>query len=144
MRIAIDGFELDGNFTGVGRYLKNLLSALLKIDDKNSYELIKRDPEDEFVKDNLKIKSIPFSGSHSKWQNSSLSGYLKKERPDIFFSPNHSIPLLYNGRSMMTIHDVSWKGVPKDFSIKERFSRNIKTGISLKKCEKSSSWWIVR
>lgn len=136
MKIAIDGFEIDGNFTGVGRYLRNLLDGILKFDKKNSYTLFKRGETDPFQKDNLKIVTLPSSKSHTRWQNTDLLRSLKNEQFDLFFSPNHTVPLFYKGRSFMTVHDVSWRGVPRDFSWKERFSRDIRTRISLKKCEK--------
>jgi len=136
LRIAIDGFELDGNFTGVGRYLKNLLNAILRTDKENSYTLFKKNNNDPFKKNNLKVISLPSSLSYARWQNGKLIKALNGENFDLFFSPNHTIPLFYKGRSFMTVHDVSWKGVPKDFSLKEKFSRGLRTNISLRKCEK--------
>ncbi len=136
MRIAIDGFELDGNFTGVGRYLKNLLNAILRTDKENSYTLFKKNNNDPFKKNNLKVISLPSSQSYARWQNGKLIKALDSENFDLFFSPNHTIPIFYKRRSFMTVHDVSWRGIPGNFSMKERLSRDIRTRLSINKCEK--------
>ena len=50
MRIAIDGYELNRAFTGVGRYLLNLLEAMLNIDGENEYTV--------FLKENSENSDI--------------------------------------------------------------------------------------
>ncbi len=134
MNIAIDGFEINSRFTGVGRFLYNLLDALVKIDKKNHYTLFVKEIANHQIKsDNLKTVILNSEKSHTRWQNSDLKDALKRENFDLFFSPNHSIPFFYKGLSLMTIPDVSWKGVPGDFSFKERTVRDIKTRFSIKK-----------
>lgn len=134
MKIAVDGYELHKSFTGVGRYLANLLNALVKVDRENRYILYLREPPGQQIGDlNLSTKIISFGGSHTRWQNTVFIRALKKENPDLLFSPDHSIPLLYRGPAMMTIHDPSWKTQRKDYSFKERLVRDYKTRISVRK-----------
>ncbi len=135
MRIAVDGYELNSEFTGVGRFLKNLIFSIAKIDKNNSYTLFLRE-EFDIGKEHLNIIKIVLRSkkSYTKWQNSNLIKALNSGGFDLFFSPNHSIPFFYKGNSLMTIPDVSWRGVPEDFSVKERFTRDIKTKFSIKKC----------
>jgi glycosyltransferase involved in cell wall biosynthesis len=136
MKIAVDGFEWNHSFTGVGRYLYNLLQALLPIDKENHYTLFLREPPArEFSAANLTIRVLPTGKSHTRWQNSDLIRALNQGNFDLFFSPNHSIPLRYKGRSFLTLHDVSWKTMRGDYSWKERRVRDIKTRISFKKAE---------
>jgi len=136
MKIAVDGYELNSDFTGVGRFLKNLIFSIAKIDKSNSYTLFLKE---EFIipKEHKNIIKVVLKStkSHTKWQNSDLIRALNSENFDLFFSPNHSIPFFYKGNSLMTIPDVSWKGVPEDFTVKERFMRDIKTRFSIKKCQ---------
>lgn len=135
MRIAIDGYELNSGFTGVGRFLFNLVQALLKIDHKNSYTIFLKEKFDLLdLPENIEVVILDSDKTHTKWENSDLRKALNKRDFDLFFSPNHSVPFLYRGRSVMTIHDVSWKGVPGDFSLKEKFTRDLKTKLSIKKC----------
>ena len=140
MRIAVDGFEWNRSFTGVGRYLYNLLQAMLQIDKENHYTLFLREEHArELSADNLTIRVLPTSKSHTRWQNSDLIRALNQGHFDLFFSPNHSIPLRYNGRSFLTLHDVSWRTMRRDYSWKERRVRDLKSRISFKKAELISS-----
>ncbi len=137
MKIAIDGYELHKSFTGVGRYLQNLLDAILKIDTDNKYTIFLKENSDLLTKyKNLDIKILESDKSHTRWQNTDLIKALNSENFDLFFSPNHSIPLFYKKRSFMTVHDPSWKTMKNDYSFKERTIRDIKTKISIKRSEK--------
>jgi glycosyltransferase involved in cell wall biosynthesis len=134
MKIAIDGYELNSTFTGVGRYLHNLLKSMLKYDLKNQYTLYLREvPVFDLNFKNLRIIVLNFNKSHTRWQNTVLIKALRHDKYDLFFSPDHSLPLLYRGKSVLTIHDPSWKTQKADYSLKERTVRDFKTGISLRK-----------
>lgn len=136
MRISIDGYELNRTYTGVGRYLHNLLKALLKADTENEYILyLTEELPLELEAANLKVKVVTGT-SHTKWQNGPLLSALRQDTPDLFFSPNHSLPFMWKGPSVMTVHDVSWKVVKRDFSLKERVIRNFKTSIALRRSKK--------
>ncbi len=136
MKIAIDGYELNRSYTGVGRYLYNLLREILSIDKDNQYQLyVTEELPLKLDAPNLKVSDIG-SNSHTKWQNSNLYKALKTDKPDLFFSPNHSLPLFWKGPSVMTVHDVSWRVVKQDFSAKERIIRDLKTYLALKKASK--------
>ncbi len=134
MKIAVDGYELNSSFTGIGRFLLNLLTSLSQIDKENSYTLFLKEKYD-LPENSSNIRTIVLKSekSHTRWQNSDLRKALNRGDFDLFFSPNHSLPLFYKGLSLMTIPDVSWKGVPGDFSFKERTVRDLKTRLSIKK-----------
>jgi len=137
MKIAVDGFDLVQQSTGVGRFLKNLLPELLKNDPENSYHLFLR--EDNHVLDgfaNLEKTIIPEKGGYSFWQNGPLRKKLVAGGYDLLFAPNGQLPFVYRGRSVLVIHDVSWKAIPSDFSWKERTGKDIKCRWSLKRAER--------
>ena len=136
MRIAIDGYELQQRFTGVGRYLFNLLSAILALDGSNDYTLFLKEETDQTPRaDNLRPVVIHTDISHTRWQNTTLRRHLGKQDFDLFFSPNHSLPLFLRQRSFMTIHDVSWRVLPRDYSLKERMVRDLKTRASCRRAD---------
>lgn len=135
MKIAVDGYELNSGFTGVGRFLQNLILAIAKIDTENSYTLfLREDFKLPGKHKNINKVILESNKTHTRWQNTDLRRALNRSDFDIFFSPNHSVPIRYKGFSLMTIPDVSWKGVPGDFSIKERLMRDLRTRLSIKKC----------
>jgi len=136
MRIAVDGFELRKRFTGVGRFLANLLDALLERDRDNHYTLFLKESSPRVpTRSNLESRVLEGADTHTRWQNGALHRALKRGGFDLFLSPDHSVPLLYWGRSFMTIHDVSWKTQPADYSLKERTVRDLKTRIGVRRAQ---------
>lgn len=111
MRIGIDARLW--NETGVGRYIRNLISELHKIDKKNQYVL--------FVTPEVYAgKSLDFiQGKESKWSlvQSDITWHsveeqllfykvLENEYLDLVHFPYFSIPILYNRPYVITIHDL--------------------------------------
>jgi glycosyltransferase involved in cell wall biosynthesis len=107
MRIVIDARML--YWTGIGRYTKALLHELAQIDHENQYVVLVRradwklwEPEaDNFVKVESSVN--PYSLAE-QWQ---LYLQLKALAPDLvhFTAPN--APLLYAGKRVTTIHDLT-------------------------------------
>jgi len=136
MKIAVDGFEIGKSFTGVGRYIYNLLREILNIDQTNEYTLfLKEEISSPFEAANLKTIVLDSNSSHTRWQNTKLIQALKNYSYDLFFSPNHSIPFFYRGKSLLTQHDASWITQKKDYSLKERLVRHFKSKYSFNKAQ---------
>jgi len=96
------------NETGVGRYIRNLVWELAKIDTKNEYIL--------FLKEN-EFKNVELPGKnfrkvladihwHSLKEQRVLSGILNKENLDLMHFPYFSVPINYAKSFVMTIHDL--------------------------------------
>ncbi len=104
MKIGIDARLW--NQTGVGRYIRNLVLNLEKIDKKNDYVLFAR------RKDKVKISSKNFRVIEADIPWHSLSEQLKfpnvlyKEDLDLMHFPYISAPLFYNKPFVLTIHDL--------------------------------------
>lgn len=107
MKIGIDArlaFE-----TGVGRYIRNLISELSKIDTKNTYTLFLT-PQ---AKQNLWF-TVPNSWNvhktdihwHSLKEQIQFSDILMKENFDLMHFPYFSLPIRYNRPFVVTIHDL--------------------------------------
>ncbi len=112
MRVGIDARLW--NQTGVGRYTRNLVYNLLKIDKKNSYVLFVREQDYENIKyqisnikyDNkLKIVSVNISW-HSFAEQLRFPRIINKEKVDLMHFPYFSVPFLYNKPFVVTIHDL--------------------------------------
>lgn len=107
MKIVIDARML--YWTGIGRYTKSLLHELPQIDQENQYVVLVRradwklwEPEaPNFTKVECSVN--PYSLGE-QWQ---LYLQLRALEPDLvhFTAPN--APLLYNGRRVVTIHDLT-------------------------------------
>lgn len=137
MKIAVDGFDLNQQSTGVGRYLKNLLPEIVSRDPKNRYTLFVRDADalpDAGV--SLETKVIPFAGGYTRWQNGPLLRALRAGAYEFLFAPGNQLPLFFHGRTALTVHDVAWRVQAGDFSFKERTGKDWKCRWSVKRADR--------
>ena len=88
MRIGIDARLW--NESGVGRYTRNLVKWLKKIDKENEYILIS-----------------PKLRWHTLKEQVLLPRILEKEKLDLVHFPYFSVPVLYNKPFVVTIHDLT-------------------------------------
>src|SRR5947209_4569205 len=104
MRIGIDARLW--NQTGVGRYIRNLVLNLGKIDKKNEYVLF------TLAKNNVRVNSSNFKivetdiPWHSLREQFEFTSLLKREDLDLVHFPYISAPLFYNKPFVLTIHDL--------------------------------------
>lgn len=140
MRIGVDARVLEGRVTGIGRYLSNILKNIQVIDSKNEYFLFSYRgasfPESERIKN---IPTFPFlpTGVLRKvispfWLNFVLPSYLAKYRVDLFFSPNHFLPLRkLKAKTVVTIHDLFPKVDKRLHPLYYNIYANIFLGLSI-------------
>lgn len=122
MRIGIDARTIlnpeKGEAIGVGHYTYQLIRHLLEIDKENEYVLffdfrVREKDIKKFSQPNVKIRFYPFS-DYKKYlpgiYNEILgSAILSKEKLDLIHTTSHAsrIPMSYNGKTIVTIHDLS-------------------------------------
>ncbi len=109
--------------SGVGRYIRNLVSNLQELDRKNEYYLLllKKDYDletDEILK-RLPRRFAPRNDNGSnfhkvladfRWygvtEQIRLPRILKQIKPDLVHFPHFNVPILYRGKFIVTIHDL--------------------------------------
>lgn len=98
--------------TGIGRYIRNLLEHLQKIDRENNYYifLLKDDFNGlNFAKNFHKVSAnIPWYGLTEQIKFPKL---INKYNLDLMHFPHFNVPYLYKGMYVVTIHDL----IPLDF-----------------------------
>jgi glycosyltransferase involved in cell wall biosynthesis len=104
--------------TGVEVSTVELIKALLKLDQVNNYWLYSPSPLSG-VELNERVRNIVVPGKRL-WTLRSLSGELKRSRPDIFWSPSNFLPFNLPAKSVATIHDLAFYLYPQSYSIKSR------------------------
>ena len=103
-KIAIDARTLPSTS---GRYLRGLLKYLQEIDDVNQYYILLRDLGDwKPVKKNFKTVHAPFA-DFSFAEQLKLLGLLRKLKPDLVHFGMPQYPILYFGKRINTIHDLT-------------------------------------
>ncbi len=88
MKIVIDARMYQES--GVGRYIRNLISQLEKLDKKNDYTILKQP--------NIKWYGIS--------EQIKLPKILAKLKLDLVHFPHFNVPIFYSGKFVVTIHDL--------------------------------------
>jgi len=117
MRVAIDARELQGQPTGVGRYLSGLLDAWKTLPAAASHEF---------------VLCAPGTGESrgTAWEQLALPRRVRRARADVLFAPGYTAPLSCPVPQVVAIHDVSFAAHPEWFGWREGVRRRILTRLS--------------
>jgi len=98
------------NQTGVGRYIRNLVINLEKIDKKNDYVLFIRGQDRDEVEKQLAGSKWRIVITNIKWhsleEQVTFPRILEKQKLDLMHFPYFSVPASYNKPLVITIHDL--------------------------------------
>ena len=136
MRIGVDiRVLMDKYYSGISEYTANLLTALLRQDQKNHYRLFYNSWHDQaerlsaWEKKNATLVA-------TRWPNKVFNYLLQKSLAwpkidnllggvDIFWSPHFNFsrlnPLPYGPKKIITVHDLSFLRYPEFFSRRKNF-----------------------
>ena len=112
-RIGVDARLLAEPVTGIGRYLQEILSRLVK--GGHEWYLYSHKPIiiGNWDMGNVRVKNVNIKGRALRmlWAQTILPYWANKDNLDIFWSPAHRLPryLPANIASVVTIHDLVWK-----------------------------------
>jgi glycosyltransferase involved in cell wall biosynthesis len=109
MKIGIDARMYSSAFTGIGRYVAELIAGLAQQDEQNEYVLFMR-PEQaaNFRLPARNFRVVAVTASHySLAEQTSFLAALWRERLDLMHFTHFNTPLLYTGRTVVTIHDLT-------------------------------------
>jgi len=109
MRIGIDARIWGSSSRGVGRYVQNLVENLEKIDRKNQYFIFLREPG--FNSYQPKNKNFHKVLADVTWYGAKeqvmMPGIFSASNLDLLHVPHFNVPLLYQGKMVVTIHDLT-------------------------------------
>ena len=105
MKICIDARMY--RESGIGRYIRNLLSSLQIIDQENHYIiLLTKENFQDFVLGKNFEKVLADFRWYGVAEQIKLLGLLKLFKPDLVHFPHFNAPLFYNGKFVVTVHDL--------------------------------------
>lgn len=116
---------LDARFwseSGIGRYLRNLIGELQQLDRLNEYFILhlKKD-YDTLVYPSKNFKKVLADfGWYGVEEQFKLPKLLKRLNPDLIHFPHFNVPIFYDGRFVVTIHDL----IHQHFSTREATLHN--------------------
>ncbi len=96
------------NETGVGRYIRNLVTELADIDKENEFVLFFK--KEEYETYALPGKNFTKKLAEVRWhtfkEQTAFKNILEKEKLDVVHFPYFSYPVGYKGKFVITIHDL--------------------------------------
>jgi glycosyltransferase involved in cell wall biosynthesis len=135
VHVAIDGRELLGRPTGVGRYLGHLLrvwSADPGFPHRLSIVTPSTAPESlRALAPRASWHPAPARSAGTWWEQTRLPAALRALRPDVFFAPAYTAPIRLPCPLVLVVHDVSYFAHPEWFGAREGFRRRWLTRASV-------------
>lgn len=106
MRIGIDARFY--GITGIGRYVKNLISELEKLDKKNEYVIFLR--KENFAKYQPQNPNFSKILANYSWysfkEQMMMPAKIFTQKVDLMHFPHFNIPIFWPGKFVLTIHDL--------------------------------------
>lgn len=113
-RIGIDARMYSARFTGIGRYNYELIHHLAAFDKENTYVIFLNEPEfEEFELFAPNIEKVLVNARH--YSLAEQTTFLKKiweAKIDLMHFTHFNSPLLYKGKQVVTIHDLTLSYYP--------------------------------
>lgn len=109
LKIGIDCRMYSSHFTGIGRYVFELVENLQKIDLHNQYVLFFNQPEYiNFQAGNPNFSKVLVDARHySLAEQTKFLNILNREKLDLMHFTHFNRPIFYNRPSVVTIHDLT-------------------------------------
>lgn len=141
MKIGIDCRMYSSNFTGIGRYVYELVDQLQKIDHHNQYVLFFNNPEfEKFKAINPKnFKKVLVNAKHySLKEQLKFLHILNRENLDLMHFTHFNAPIFYHRPAVVTIHDLTLHFFPgkKMATPFHRLAYNLTLKSAVKKAKK--------
>jgi len=107
-KIGIDARFYSSNFTGIGRYAAELIRYLAELDTENEYVIFLNDPQyNQFVVPNERFTKVLVNARHYSFaEQTKFLLMIQREKLDLMHFTHFNAPLLYNGKTVVTIHDL--------------------------------------
>jgi glycosyltransferase involved in cell wall biosynthesis len=127
LHIGIDGRELVGRPTGVGRYLSAVLKAWAT-DPAVPHRFtvfVPADPPSDLVALGGRVswQVLPARSAGTWWEQTRLGRAANRAMPDVFFAVGYTAPLRLRCPLVVVIHDVSFFAHPEGFAVREGLRR---------------------
>ncbi|MDA1284711.1 MAG: glycosyltransferase, partial [Proteobacteria bacterium] len=143
VRIGVDVKSLTHPLSGIGRYTSSLLQ---KMTLNESYDWVfyshKPIPTSLWSKKNIIFRNLDLpefiKGHYIFWSQLILPFWIKKDGIDLFWSPNHRLPLFLpkSVKCIVTIHDLVWKKTPQTMTVSNKILDSFFMPRSVKMADK--------
>jgi glycosyltransferase involved in cell wall biosynthesis len=135
MHIAIDASRATvERSTGTEHYARELIRHLIHLNgtlsEPHTLHLYFRDtPAPDLLPDSVHVVSHVISFARL-WTHARFAAALWQTRPDVTFVPAHTLPFVFPGRSVVTVHDLGYHHFPEAHPRTQRLYLNLTTRYS--------------
>lgn len=147
MLIGFDGKRAVNNLTGLGNYSRLVIEALAKADDRVHQLLVyapemRNNPRLEAIKSlsNVEFRFPGNVGFHgSMWRTFGITNHLRADNVEIYHGLSNELPLnIRKGgvKSVVTIHDLIYRRLPRCYSPADRLLYDFKYGHSARNADR--------
>jgi glycosyltransferase involved in cell wall biosynthesis len=135
LRIALDASRTTvPRVTGTEHYAIRLLQSLIALNETDAYRhhltLYFRDPPPPDLFPASAFVTHRVLPQRRLWTHLRFARALWQDRPDVTFVPAHTLPLIFPGRAVVTVHDLGFKIFPKAHPTRQRFYLDLTTRFS--------------
>ncbi len=134
MRIAIDASRCTvKRVTGTEQYAIQLIRALIRCEHPHQITLYFRDePAPDLFPQSSQVvyRVIPFRRA---WTHLRFAAELWRGRPDVTFVPAHTLPILFPGQAVVTVHDLGYRWFPQAHAFGQRLYLDWTTRFSARR-----------
>jgi glycosyltransferase involved in cell wall biosynthesis len=130
LHVAVDGRELLGKPTGVGRYLSEILRVWAAMSDGPRVTVVVPEspaPAVTAIGDSLEWHVTASRSRGTRWEQTRLPRAISAIGPDVFLAPGNTAPLLTRYPMAAIIYDVSFFARPEWFSARDGLRRRVLT-----------------
>ena len=125
--------------TGIGRYLESVLLPLADMAGGltefvllSGRPLCNRAALDLVKAGRMRARTVNFPSLYA-WQQTGMGAQILRLRPDVHFTPDGLLPLVFRGKSVGALQDVLWKRHPETLSRHIRMVFGLRQKASLKR-----------
>jgi glycosyltransferase involved in cell wall biosynthesis len=113
-KIVIDARMYGAEQTGIGKYIARLLQYVPPLMPEAEFVVFMRQPEfGNFMSPHLNVKKRKTSAYWYGYKEQALfPAEIASEKPDLVHFPHFNVPLLYRGKFIVTIHDLTPHSFP--------------------------------
>jgi glycosyltransferase involved in cell wall biosynthesis len=136
LTIAIDGRELAGHPTGVGRYVAGVLQAWAEEGFPHRLHLILHAAPPDWITRlplDLTVELCPTGVAGTVWEQTTLPAATRRAGADVLLCPAYTAPLRAHCPTVLIVHDVSFFAQPGGFRWREGLRRRWLTRASARR-----------
>lgn len=132
MKIAIDARLYSPKYTGIGRYVYELIKSLQELDTHNDYVVfLNPDEYESFTCPNEQWTKKKIDIPHYSWkEQTEFYRILMSEKADLVYFPHFNVPIRYTRPFVVTIHDLTLHYFPyKEYTPKWSFKKQVQIWV---------------